>query len=72
MKLITDAQAEQGDLPDDWLWVQTDRCENGYSEAYRTRDGFYFLRYNARSDELIDHGTATQKKTVTYVPEASQ
>ncbi len=72
MKLITDAMAKQDNLPEDWTWIQTDHCENGYCEAYRTRDGFYYLRYDSRSGMLMDHGTAVQKRTIAYVPEASE
>ncbi len=72
MKLITDAQADLNDLPKDWLWVQSDPTElGGYTEAYRTRDGFYYLRYHV-SGQVLDHGTAVQKRTIAYVPETSQ
>ncbi len=81
-KLISDMQAAEGDVPEDWTWIQTDimsRSRWGIVErsAYRTRDGFYFIDMELCSSgdgiggnghELVDHGIAKQVKTVTYVP----
>ncbi len=66
-QLITDEQALLEEVPDDWTWIQTDFTGYGRTQAYRTRDGFYYIRKDNSSGD-ITHGVASQERTTTYVP----
>lgn len=86
MKLITDTQAAEGDIPEDWTWIQTDilsrsRWSVFERDSYRTRDGYYYIDTCLSSSgdgiggggsELDDHGVAEQVKTIQYVPKVSE
>ncbi len=82
MQLITDEQANEDDIPNDWTWVQTDilsrsRWSITERSSYRTRDGFYYIdRIGSSSGdgiggngwEVTGHGVAKQVKTIVYEP----
>ncbi len=78
-QLITDKQASDDDVPEDWTWIQRTAGIDGNTHtqttAYRTRDGYYYINWKYNPDlmeyEVTSHGVAAKVVITHYVPKVA-